>query len=138
MTRAEINRRYYDKTRRRTHAGKFAPICGMSGPVGKVPTCKTCLMVEKTRKVGSRINEWERKRLEALFRKQSAQRSAAWRARNPESARAASRRWHAKNRDLVRVSNRQWAERNREHRRAYNAAYQAAKKSQSQTASEAM
>jgi len=121
MTKAEKNRAYYDKTRRKIHAGKFAPVCHQSGPVGDVVTCKTCLMVLKTRAVGSKINEWDQKRLDVMFRKRRAEQSAAWRKRNPEKAKLAGERWRAKNKDVIRVLNIQWRAKNREYRKVYNA-----------------
>jgi hypothetical protein len=119
MSRTENNLRYYNKTRRKVHAGPRAPLCRMAGPVGSVVTCKTCLMVQKARAVGSRINEWEQKRLDAMFRKQSAERSAKWRANNLEKARAASRRWRERNLDVMRVNQREWYVKNRDHVMAY-------------------
>jgi hypothetical protein len=123
MTRAEKNLRYYNKHRRKIHAGKFTPLCNQSGPVGEEVTCKTCLMVQKVRAIGSKVNEWERKRLEGLFRQQSAEKSAEWRRKNPDKARAACQRWREQNRDLHRIMNREWNARNREKRRAYNREY---------------
>lgn len=130
MTRAESNRIYYDRTRRKTHSGKFMPLCRQSGPVDKVVTCKTCLMILKTRAVGSKINEWERKRLDAMFRKRTAALSAAWRKRNPDKAREASKRWRDKNRDVLRVLNREWCANNIERRRIYNAQWRSRKAQQ--------
>lgn len=125
MTRAERNLAYYDRTRRKTHAGKLTPVCRQRGPVGSVVTCKTCLMALKARAVGSKINEWEQKRLDAMFRKRTAERSAAWRRRNPEKARLSGLRWREKNRDVIRVLNIQWQQKNRAYRNAYNARWRA-------------
>jgi hypothetical protein len=119
VTRVENNRRYYDKARRKVHAGPLAPLCRQAGPTGKVVTCKTCLMVQKARAVGKRINEWEQKRLDALFRQKSAERSAKWRANNLDKARAASRRWREKNLDVMRVIQREWYAKNRDHVMTY-------------------
>jgi hypothetical protein len=119
MTRAEKNLRYYNKTRRKVHAGKLAPLCRQNGPIGPVVTCKTCLMVQKTRAVGQQLNEWEQKRLDAMFKKLAAEKSARWRARNIEKARESARRYHAKNADVLRITNRQWREKNRGVRTPY-------------------
>ncbi len=115
--KAEYNRRYYDQKRRKVHAGKLAPICGMRGPVGKVVTCKACMAVAKAREIGKRINEWEKKRLDALYRAKHAQEAFQWRRRNPEKARAASRRWRERNRDLAKIAQRDWYQRNQERAR---------------------
>jgi hypothetical protein len=129
MSRAEINRAYYDKTRRKYHAGKLTPLCRQKGPMAKdrPVTCKTCLMVQKTAQIGKAINEWEQKRLKALFLTISRERSAAWRRANPEKASEASRKWREKNRDVHRISSREWSRNNLERRAAYNRQWRANK-----------
>ena len=130
--RVAINRRYYDKTRRATHIGPLAPLCRQRGPVvASGATCKTCLRIEKARQVGKRLNEWERKRLDALFRQQAAEKTAAWRRRNPEKARAACRRWRARNVDVHRIARREWGARNRERLTATQRERRASKRSRS-------
>jgi hypothetical protein len=133
MTKAESNRRYYDRNIRKYHAGKLAPLCNQRGVVAKdgPVTCRTCLMVQRSKVIGKQINEWEQKRLVALFRAQSRERSAAWRRANPEKAREAARRWRSNNRDLHRLSCREWYQKNREVKQQYNAHYNANVRSQS-------
>jgi hypothetical protein len=124
MSRVESNRRYYDKTRRKIHAANgHITHCNMRGPIGKEVTCKKCLDILRAKAVGTRINEWEAKRLKELARLADAERSRRWRAANPEKAREACRRWRERNKDLQRIAHREWAAKNVEHRRAYMREY---------------
>lgn len=123
MTRAEINRRYYDKKLRRTHAGKLAPLCHQRGPIGDTVTCKTCLKVMRAQSIGKSLNEWEQKRIAALVRTYNAERAARWRKANPDKVRAMVKRYREKYRDLYRLSCRAYYAKNRDQRREYNRSY---------------
>lgn len=125
MSRVASNLRYYNLTRRKVHAGKLVPLCRANGPIGRDVTCKTCIRIARQQAVGSKLNEWEAKRVKALLREFVRQKSAEWRARNPDKAREACRRWREQNRDMQRLANREWYARNRERKRLYNAAYYA-------------
>lgn len=107
LPRSETNRRYYNRFRK-VHIGPLAPLCRQRGPIGPVATCKTCMMVQKARAVGTALNEWEAARLKKLFKAQSAARSKAWRKRNPAKASAACMKWRTENHDVYLIYMREW------------------------------
>ena len=124
MSRVASNLKYYNKTRRKVHAANgHITQCNMPGPIGKEVTCKKCLDILKAKAVGTRINEWDAKRLKEMARVAEVERSRRWRAANPEKSREACKRWRAKNKDLQRIAHREWVAKNVEHRRAYMREY---------------
>lgn len=100
----------------KVHIGPIDPICGARGPriIGPAPTCRRCLALDKARKVGSSLNEWEAKRVAQLALEISREKKRKWRAANLDKARAAARRWRENNRDLRRINGREWRAKNAE------------------------